>query len=92
LTGNISEVLIYDGALDSSNRELVEAYLLAKYLPGPPCAGDFDDSGEVDGADLSALLGAWGDCVGCPTDLDGSGTVDGADLSALLGAWGSCEG
>lgn len=92
LTGSISEVLIYDGALDSSNRELVEAYLLAKYLPGPPCEGDFDDSGDVDGADLTALLGAWGDCAGCPSDLDGNDVVDGADLAALLGAWGSCEG
>lgn len=47
--------------------------------------GDIDGNGEVDGADLGLLLGAWGGTG--PADLDGSGTVDGADLGLLLGAW-----
>ena len=54
---------------------------------------DLDGSGEVDGADLSLLLAAWGDCAaGCPADLDLSGVVDGADLAIMLAAWGTCGG
>jgi hypothetical protein len=45
----------------------------------------------VTGADIGALLGAWGACpAGCAADLDGSGAVNGADLGVLLGAWGAC--
>ena len=47
------------------------------------------DFETIDGADLSTLLGAWGDSGG-PADIDGSGLVDGADLAALLGEWGDC--
>ncbi|MDG2030112.1 MAG: right-handed parallel beta-helix repeat-containing protein, partial [Phycisphaerales bacterium] len=53
------------------------------------CPGDINGDGVVDGADLSTLLGAWGDSGG-PADIDGSGLVDGADLAALLGYWGPC--
>jgi hypothetical protein len=53
------------------------------------CAGDLDGNGAVDGADLGALLGAWGGGESA-ADLDGNGVVDGADLGALLGAWGDC--
>lgn len=48
--------------------------------------GDFDQSGEVDGADLGALLAGWGHAG--PADLDGSGKIDGADLGILLASWG----
>lgn len=47
--------------------------------------GDLSGDGQVDGADLGLLLGAWG--TPGPGDLDGSGTVDGGDLGLLLGAW-----
>jgi hypothetical protein len=53
-----------------------------------PCFGDLNADGNVDGADLGALLGAWG--TPGPADLNDDGTVDGADLGALLGAWGDC--
>ncbi len=55
------------------------------------CAlGDLNDDGVVDGADLGALLGAWGECTSppCAADLDCDGIVSGADLGALLGKWG----
>ncbi len=53
------------------------------------CPGDLNFDGQVDGADLGQLLGAWG--TSNPTaDLNGSGLVDGADLGQLLGAWGPC--
>lgn len=53
------------------------------------CKADFNGDGEVDGADLGLLLGAWGTNQ-CPFDLNGSGDVDGADLGLLLGDWGPC--
>ena len=63
--------------------------------PEPPiCPADINGDAEVDGADLSLLLGAWGQCddpEACAADLTGDGQVDGADLSLLLGAWGPCE-
>ena len=46
--------------------------------------GDLDGDGDVDGADLGLLLGAWGQGGG---DLDGDGLTNGADLGLLLGAW-----
>ncbi|MCA9291456.1 MAG: S8 family serine peptidase [Phycisphaerales bacterium] len=54
----------------------------------PPTPGDLDGDGDVDPADLAALLSAWGACPGCPADLDGDGTVGPADLAVLLGNWG----
>lgn len=53
-----------------------------------PFPGDLDRNLLVNGADLGAMLGAWGDCAGCPADLTGDGAVNGADLGMLLGAWG----
>jgi hypothetical protein len=54
-----------------------------------PCPADLDGDGDVNAADLSVMLGAWGGRG--PSDLDGNGTVDAADLAALLGAWGPCD-
>lgn len=60
-------------------------------LGSTPCPADLTGDGVVNGADLAALLGAWGPCSGsCPADLTGDGVVNGADLAALLGAWGNC--
>jgi hypothetical protein len=57
---------------------------------GTPCAGDLNDDGVVNGADLAILLGEWGKCPGCVADLNDDGVVNGADLAILLGAWGEC--
>jgi hypothetical protein len=51
------------------------------------CIGDVNFDGLVNGADLSALLGSWGDSA---FDLNGDDIVDGLDLSILLGTWGIC--
>lgn len=55
----------------------------------PRGGADLSGDGNVDGADLGLLLGAWGACAKpcCPGDLDGSGQIDGADLGLLLAAW-----
>ncbi|MDY7110142.1 MAG: right-handed parallel beta-helix repeat-containing protein [Planctomycetota bacterium] len=57
-----------------------------EYQAGIP--GDIDGDGDVDTADLLALLAAWGDCEGCPEDIDGDGDVDTTDLLTLLANWG----
>jgi hypothetical protein len=54
--------------------------------PGP--REDFNFDGFVDAADLSILLGAWGEAAPL-IDLDASGVVDAADLAAFLSRWGS---
>jgi hypothetical protein len=58
---------------------------------GSTCAADLNGDGVVDAADLSVLLGAWGN-PGGTGDLDGDGAIDGSDLAALLGGWGACPG
>jgi len=62
-------------------------------LEYPDCGvGDVDCDGDVDTADLLALLAAWGDCPqppeDCPADFDDDGDVDTADLLELLAHWG----
>ncbi len=57
-----------------------------------PCSADITGNGNVDAADLAAVLSAWG---GTPTgkanaDVDGDGSVNGADLAIVLGSWGPC--
>jgi hypothetical protein len=60
-------------------------------MSSPACPADFQDSGVVDGPDLSTLLNAWGQCSGtCVADLNNDNAVDGADLAILLNAWGPC--
>ena len=60
-------------------------------IDGPPqslpCPGDYNGDGFRDGADLAALLSAWGTAGG---DINGDGATDGADLSTLLSGWGTC--
>jgi predicted outer membrane repeat protein len=57
------------------------------------CPTDLTGDGDVNGADLSILLGLWGTCGSgdCIADLTGDGNVDGADLSTLLSGWGLCD-
>ena len=60
--------------------------------PCAPCHGDVNADGTVNGADISVLLGYWGqsgkNVVG---DITGDGIVNGADLAQLLGSWGPCQ-
>jgi hypothetical protein len=56
-------------------------------------AGDIDRDGDVDLADLAAMLSAFGSCAGdagyvAGADIDASGCVDLSDLAQLLGNFG----
>jgi len=85
--GLIDDVQMYDHALDCRSVERLFKH------PGQPIStksADLDGDGIVDGADLGALLNAWGPCAevaGCAADLDCNGVVDGADLGLLLNEW-----
>jgi len=57
------------------------------------CPADLNEDGAVSGADLGALLAAWGcssPCAAYEADLNRDGSIGGADLGLLLGAWGTC--
>ena len=54
------------------------------------CAGDCNQDGVIDGADLAAMLANWGPCTFCMEDLDDDGEVAAADLGTLLANWGDC--
>lgn len=56
--------------------------------PTEDCLGDLNEDGVVDGADITYLLGAWGDDDS--GDLSGDDRTDGADITVLLGNWGPC--
>lgn len=58
--------------------------------------GDVDDSGEVDAADIDAVIADFGDVWpngdGNPSaDVDDSGEVDAADVDTVIGAFGSSD-
>ena len=55
----------------------------------PPCPGDLDGDGSVNGVDLGIILGNW-DTANPVSDLNGDGATNGLDLGILLGGWGSC--
>lgn len=56
----------------------------------PPCAGDANGDGVVNGLDLSVLLAQFGLGVtaGTGADFNGDGLVNGQDLSVLLANFG----
>ena len=56
----------------------------------PTCLGDLDESGSVDGGDLTQILADWG-TNSVISDLSGNGVVGGEDLTILLGRWGLCS-
>lgn len=68
-----------DGYLNAGDAALMSAILSG-------ALGDFDLNGHVNGADLTMILGAWGQ-PGTEFDLNLDGTVDGADITILLGNW-----
>src|SRR5690606_30113133 len=58
-------------------------FLIQSPTPTGFAFGDLTGNGLVDGADLAALLSAWGMCGDCLADLNNDGAVNGADLAML---------
>ena len=55
------------------------------------CLSDLTFDGAVNGADLGAVLAAWGAASANGTgDANHDGSVNGADLAQVLAAWGAC--
>ena len=55
------------------------------------CPGDLTRDGQVNGADIGAVLAFWGpNPAYAPADINGDGRVDGSDLGLLLSSWGPC--
>lgn len=63
---------------------------MAVWDPASGCAGDLNGDGATDSADLSVLVGSFGQAVppGTSGDVNGDGVVDSADLSVLVGDFG----
>jgi len=58
---------------------------------GPCCPTDLTHDGQVNGADLGAVLAFWGPNPAYQeADINADGRVDGTDLGALLASWGVC--
>jgi hypothetical protein len=81
-------------ATDNPNNSVTEAGIdefqisVAECISAPACPADFDNDGIVGGADIAALLNAWGSAK---RDLDGDGNTGGSDLAILLNSWGACN-
>ncbi|HMN95598.1 MAG TPA: hypothetical protein PKC43_05170 [Phycisphaerales bacterium] len=56
----------------------------------PDCFADLNGDGVVNGADVGALLSAWGTAGFSDADLNHDGIVNGSDLGLLLSLWGNC--
>lgn len=75
---------------DVGNTSITEAAidnLMITYQPSdvpPPVPGDVNGDGQVNSADIAALISQWGPCAGCSGDLDGDGDVDIFDMVILL--------
>ncbi len=87
--------LLASGDFDATRVASDHAPVVVDFLMpgGGGLPGDVDGDGDVDQADLGALLGAYGSQTGDPNwnpdaDFDGDGDVDQADLGTLLGAYG----
>ncbi len=81
---------ILDGTLEDTNTNGVPD-CCDEGTSCEPCAGDINNDNRTDGADISVLLGFWGQTgKSVLGDIDGNHVVDAADLSALLASWGPC--
>ena len=63
---------------------------------GPPCQGDFEDDGDVDGSDLAVFAADFGrtDCdtgKKCEGDFDNDDDVDGSDLAVFAADFGRTD-
>lgn len=82
-----SEIGLHSGLLGGFIQSGVNAIQIR---PVPDCGGDVNGDGTTDSADLSVVIGSFGEAVpaGTSGDVNGDGVVDAADLSVLIGDFG----
>jgi hypothetical protein len=88
ITGDTNNDGTNDGADNFNRCGFIATFTPFDSNPCPDCP-DLNGDCVVNGADLAALLAAWGS-DNADADFNGDGNVDGPDLAELLGAWGSC--
>lgn len=73
--------LPYNSSTSYDNQPILELY-----------AGDVDQSGEIDAADIDAVIATFGMVNGDPgfgpTDVDGTGEIDAADIDLVIANFG----
>ena len=88
--GDISEILVYGGALSASDRQAVEQYLTQKYLP-ELIPGDANRDGFVDDTDASALADNWqvsgAEVTWGMGDFNGDLVVNDVDAGIMAANW-----
>ncbi len=92
-TYDFTNISSFNWALDDGPFQAMFILFAQLEISLPPCIGDIDGCGVVNGFDLASLLSNWGPCVPgqpCLGDLNGDGVVNGADLATLLANWGPC--
>ncbi len=60
------------------------------YRAPPACGADINGNGNVDVADLLAVISNWGATGPDPADVNGDSVVNVADLLAVISNWGPC--
>ncbi|MCP3903831.1 MAG: hypothetical protein GY715_09370 [Planctomycetes bacterium] len=90
--GNLVSVYFTADVVFDSVPDVLEGFFCLRLdVAVAPCPEDLSGNGQVDFADILAVIAAWGPCgVPCPEDLSGNGQVDFADILAVIGAWGAC--
>ena len=97
--GDIVELIVFEGDLSATEREAIEADLMARWgvsTPEEPIPGDANGDKKVDGSDVTILAGNWQKGVSDGLvaswgegDFNGDGKVDGSDVTILAGNWQS---
>lgn len=59
---NLGNGFFVDVGNNSINEAGIDDFSIEEILCGSPCPADLDGSAAVDGADIGALLAAWGSC------------------------------
>jgi hypothetical protein len=94
VVGTQRSVVLTGGTSICSNspRNVLGPFLIEGSVTVCDCLADLTLDGAVNGADLGAVLAAWGAAsangVG---DANHDGFVNGADLAQVLAAWGACQ-